>query len=154
MITIDTLNLNTFNPICSNKFDKFKYDVDDTKYKRAGLILINNDKILIVYGKNSRKWSFPKGRKDNDEECSLFCAIREFEEETGILLHEEELKQIKFFFRTSHCVYYSICVNYDINFVATPKNNHEISKVKYVSLSDLKYMDNLNYDLKMFCKLI
>ena len=107
-----------------------------------------------IYGftdENSKKWSFPKGRK-NDDESSLYCAIREFEEETGILLSDDELSRITFFFRTSHCVYYCLEVDNDIDFVSTPKHNHEISKVKYIRIQDLQYMSNLNYDLKVFCK--
>ena len=44
--------------IHENYMCKFKNDVDENKYKRAGLILFNKDRILIVYGKNSKKWSF------------------------------------------------------------------------------------------------
>jgi 8-oxo-dGTP pyrophosphatase MutT (NUDIX family) len=147
MITLDVSQLMYESYMC-----KFKNDVDENKYKRAGLILTNKDRILIVYGKNSKKWSFPKGRKNYDDESSLYCAIREFEEETGILLSDDELSRITFFFRTSHCVYYCLEVNNEIDFVSSPKHNHEISKVKYMRIQDLKYMTNLNYDLKVFCK--
>ena len=147
MITLDVSQLMHDSYMC-----KFKNDVDENKYKRAGLILTNKDRILIVYGKNSKKWSFPKGRKNYDDESSLYCAIREFEEETGILLSDDELSRITFFFRTSHCVYYCLEVDNDIDFVSSPKHNHEISKVKYIKIQDLKYMTNLNYDLKVFCK--
>jgi len=157
MITIDVSNISMHNvnaveKNCCHFQNKLKQDLDESRYKRAGLILFNRGKILLVFGKSSKKWSFPKGRKNNEEELSLYCAIREFEEETGILLTNEEICQIKFFFRTSHCVYYSIEINHDIDFIQNPKFNHEISKVRYVSIDELKGMDNLNYDLKMFCK--
>jgi len=147
MIDYNVSNITNSDMIC-----KLKNDLDESRYKRAGLVLFNKGRILVVFGKSSKKWSFPKGRKNNDEELSLFCAVREFEEETGIFLTEEELLKIKFFFRTSHCVYYSIEINQHIEFVQSPKYNHEISKVRYISPHELKSMNNLNYDLKMFCK--
>lgn len=130
-----------------------KTDLDENKYKRAGLIVLSNDKYLVVFGKNSKKWSFPKGKK-NDEELSLFCATREFEEETGIMLDDEELNNITFFFRTSHCVYYLLKINRELDFIKNPKHNCEISKVKYMTISELKSLQNLNYDLKTFCQMI
>jgi len=41
--------------------------------------------ILLVKGRNSGKWSFPKGHKEGSE-TYLNCAIRETMEETGINL--------------------------------------------------------------------
>ena len=41
--------------------------------------------VLRIPGTNL-PWEFPKGRKDNDHECPVSCALREKEEETGIRL--------------------------------------------------------------------
>lgn len=43
------------------------------------------NKILLVRGRRSRKWSFPKGHKESGE-AYLDCAIRETFEETGVNL--------------------------------------------------------------------
>jgi 2'-phosphotransferase len=50
----------------------------------SGIILIDNDKILLV--KNSKgRWSFPKGKKENLDLDDYSCARREFNEETGLV---------------------------------------------------------------------
>ncbi len=54
---------------------KFKYDF----IKKYMMKILDNIKILY----NDQEWGFPKGRK-NDKEDNIECAIREFEEETGI----------------------------------------------------------------------
>jgi 8-oxo-dGTP pyrophosphatase MutT (NUDIX family) len=66
--------------ISSKKFDTIK----------NGLLLNNNNISLNYFIQNSStnwcetEWEFPKGRK-NYQEKDLDCAVREFEEETGIL---------------------------------------------------------------------
>lgn len=127
-------------------------NIDENRYKRAGLIVVSKGKFIIVYGKNSKKWSFPKGQRMNEQEISLKCALREFEEETGIFLTNEEQNNIKFLFRTSHCVYYICQIDYELEFQKHRKNNLEISKVISASKNELLKMDNLNYDLRLFCK--
>jgi 8-oxo-dGTP pyrophosphatase MutT (NUDIX family) len=128
-----------------------KQDLDETKFKRAGLILKHDDKFLLVYGRTSKKWSFPKGKK-NEKESSIDCAIREFEEETGILLTNDDIEKINFYFRTSHCVYYLLDLNYHIDIKKNTKYNYEISKVRYMTIEDIRKNQNiLNYDLKTFC---
>jgi bis(5'-nucleosidyl)-tetraphosphatase len=42
--------------------------------------------ILLVKGRRSGKWSFPKGHLES-EETSLDCAIRELYEETGMAIN-------------------------------------------------------------------
>jgi len=54
---------------------KFKFDF----IKKYMIKLIEN--IKLIY--NDTEWGFPKGRR-NDNESNINCAIREFEEETGI----------------------------------------------------------------------
>lgn len=49
-----------------------------------GTILVSPDrKILLVKGRKTGKWSFPKGHPEENEE-ELVCARRETYEETGI----------------------------------------------------------------------
>lgn len=51
-----------------------------------GVILISpNDEILVVQGRQSKKWSFPKGHGLHSER-PLEAALRELKEETGICL--------------------------------------------------------------------
>ena len=48
-------------------------------------MMSNTNRILLVKGRRSGKWSFPKGHKQRSESY-LDCAMRETEEETGICL--------------------------------------------------------------------
>ena len=53
--------------------------------KVYGCILISpNDKVLLVKGRLSGKWSLPKGHMEGREN-DLQCALRELFEETGII---------------------------------------------------------------------
>lgn len=65
---------------------------------KAGCILINNNKIGLVYRKNKDDYTFPKGHLENNESL-IECAIRETEEETGrkcILKSNKELGFIEY----------------------------------------------------------
>jgi 8-oxo-dGTP pyrophosphatase MutT (NUDIX family) len=57
--------------------------------KVYGCIIINNDgEVLLVHGRLSNKWSFPKGHCKRGE-TDLETATRELYEETGLTLDEK-----------------------------------------------------------------
>ena len=54
--------------------------------KVFGTICVNSlGEVLLVRGKRSKKWSFPKGHCKGNE-TDIECALRELREETGIIL--------------------------------------------------------------------
>lgn len=62
--------------------------------KRAGIILNCNQRFVLVKSNTNKKWSFPKGHIEPDEETND-CAFREFKEETGIDLEKEDIHLMK-----------------------------------------------------------
>jgi len=57
--------------------------------KVYGSIIINNEgEVLLVRGRLSKKWSFPKGHCKRGE-TDLECATRELYEETGVTLNDK-----------------------------------------------------------------
>jgi hypothetical protein len=57
-----------------------------TAFKVYGAICVNNTgKILLVRGRQSKKWSFPKGHMERGESAET-CARRELWEETGLMV--------------------------------------------------------------------
>lgn len=73
---------------------------------RCGIVLVdyNIKKILIVRGTDTKIWSLPKG-KLNIGETYTHCATRETEEETGIIIPEEECKD---YIKIKDYIYYKI----------------------------------------------
>lgn len=58
-------------------------------HKVYGTICITPyNRILLVKGRKTGKWSFPKGHKKRSE-TYINCALRETEEETGISLYDK-----------------------------------------------------------------
>ena len=53
------------------------------KEKSCGCIILNNNKVLLVFEKNSKFWGFPKGHMENNE-TEVETAKRECKEEVGL----------------------------------------------------------------------
>ena len=65
--------------------------------KKAGIVLINSkNMILVVKGRESKKWSIPKGHKEDKDGDIFNTGKREFKEETGRILCGSE-QQISIF---------------------------------------------------------
>ena len=101
---------------------------------RSG-IKINNEIITLkdiveksTTSWNEPEWEFPKGRRNNKEK-DIDCALREFEEETGILKNK--------------IVVIENIVPFEETFIGT---NYKSYKHKYY----LAYIDNKDYNLDLF----
>jgi tRNA nucleotidyltransferase (CCA-adding enzyme) len=114
--------------------------------KKCGIIYYHeyDQTYLLVQGKKSFKWGFPKGHMELGESEEQ-TAIREFFEETGILIKESLLdKKIRF----KNNIYFRV------NCTKKPQINvqdtNEIFKVSWMSLNDIYSLpkDKLNFGLK------
>ncbi|NBR60883.1 MAG: NUDIX hydrolase [Actinobacteria bacterium] len=114
----------------------FCHKIEDS-HKVYGVIAITtNQKILLVRGKRTGKWSLPKGHIEN-EETPEECAKREMSEETGIIIKEFSRKNdiaklkvgIYYFFET------------DTEIVLNPNDMSEITESGWFSLAELVTKD-------------
>ena len=88
-------------------FDEFLFEYLDTIQKLSGVMVIVEDKILLVkpvkFKELTDKWSIPKGKVEK-EHSLIENAIRELEEETGIVLTTEIVQnadRTKIFYKKS-----------------------------------------------------
>lgn len=112
--------------------------------KSAGLLIIENNKILLCHPTNANwngTYSIPKGMIENNE-SSIDAAIRETFEETGIKILKEQI------YPTEYCINYKnskgtiykkvfyFIVNVDNLPDVLPKNQIQIEEVDWVGFLD------------------
>jgi 8-oxo-dGTP pyrophosphatase MutT (NUDIX family) len=61
----------------------------------GSIVFSSRGQVLLVQGKTTGKWSFPKGHKNDPDETALECAMRETWEETGLTLADNFLEIIQ-----------------------------------------------------------
>lgn len=123
-------------------------------------LLLKNTKSDI----NSPEWEFPKGRRMKDEHI-IQCALREFEEETGIakrhlILLRRNKPFIDTFYGSNDKLYQTIYFpalikrkyipekQYDPNIIRKEFISQEISEIKFVSFDELsQYIDSRKLDI-------
>jgi tRNA nucleotidyltransferase (CCA-adding enzyme) len=116
--------------------------------KKCGIIVFNTDvkKYLLVYGKKSHKWGFPKGHME-PMETEEETALRELKEETGIEIQGPLTKKIRFrnnIYFVVHMPTHSLPVEMNI-----PDKN-EIELAQWFSEEDMLrlHIDSCNFGLK------
>jgi 8-oxo-dGTP pyrophosphatase MutT (NUDIX family) len=107
-------------------------------------VISADNKILLVKGRASQKWSFPKGHMERNE-SSLQCATRELFEETGVVVCGESIAFKKY----SAAGYFIYSVPNELPLY--PKDMREIQDAQWYSLEDLEKL-NKNVDVSMFCQ--
>ena len=123
------------------------------KLKNAVIILYNNNQFLMVRDRIDKKWMFPGGGI-NINENPFDCAKREFYEETKLKLNKfGKIKFEHFIYKEKTIIYYGKTKKY-IN----PKyiNTNETDKLSFISLSSI-LKENLkikSYVIKSFRKLL
>jgi 8-oxo-dGTP pyrophosphatase MutT (NUDIX family) len=89
--------------------------------------------VLVVKGRKSGKWSFPKGHKNRLlSETYLECAVRETREETGIDLSEYDHVSVH---RLSVGEYYLFEIQDELPIVI--EDTIEIEEAQWMSLDDM-----------------
>ena len=114
--------------------------------KKCGIIysIPQEHRYLLVCGKKSEKWGFPKGHMEIGE-TEEETALREFFEETGIRLHPSQLRE-KIRFRNN--IYFRVRgerLNLNI------QDTNEIKEGNWFTLSEILHKiskETMNFGLK------
>lgn len=104
----------------------------------------NRTSFILVQGRYTQKWSFPKGHMNKDE-MPYNCALRELREETGLQLSEPIGGK-----RVGYGMYYTFQVEEELQL--NPADKNEIINTKWVTLDEMVTL-NVNSDVNAFIKL-
>jgi 8-oxo-dGTP pyrophosphatase MutT (NUDIX family) len=99
---------------------------------------------LLVQGRYSEKWSFPKGHSYEGEN-PLTCARREIAEETG----QDKLPDPVEYIRIGYGNYYVFVCH--TMFTPAPRDTGEIMAAEWLTLSEMAHL-SLNVDVNRFRK--
>lgn len=113
-----------------------------------GAIVINQfNETVVIRGRQSGKWSFPKGHGEY-KELPLEACVRELKEETGInmqgILPDDEIR-----FRSGTYFVFFVKDRLEIQ----PEDTKEVMDSMWVPLTRLPFLVG-NKDLTSFCKCI
>jgi ADP-ribose pyrophosphatase YjhB (NUDIX family) len=111
-----------------------------------GAILLNEEKeTVIIKGKKSGKWSFPKGH-GNFKETPLEASIRELKEETGVnMTGVKPDDEVRF----NSGTYFVFFLQERAELI--PEDTEEVEEAIWIYTSRIQSL-NTNKDLKSFCK--
>ncbi len=131
----------SFSDVTSKKNNHFKPKCYGgiIRYKTT-----NGYSYLIVKGRQTGKWSFPKGHSKRGE-SPLECAYREIGEETGVTSLPEPNKYIKC--ASSHYYVFDVMTKYEIN----PKDNNEICEARWATIEEMSNL-LLNAGIQQYIK--
>ena len=115
------------------------------KEKCCGCIIIENNKVLLVYEKNGNFWGFPKGHMEKGEN-EIETALREVKEEVGLdveIIDKERRYILNYIIRDE-------IDKTTVLYLAIPKNKEivmqesEIEKVKWCDFEEA--LETLTFD--------
>lgn len=123
--------------------------------KSCGVIIVDNDKVLLVKQKKSGYFNFPKGHMENLE-TEVETAIREVKEETNLDVKIDESKRFEISYEIKNGVLKTV-----VYFLGTIIGGYicaqesEISDIIWVEIDkveDLLGFDNLKVLWRKVCK--
>lgn len=135
--------------VCCNQYKNEEQSSSKKMEQIRTGVIVNNElvtlKDLIDKSNTTWKeteWEFPKGRR-NFKEKDLDCALREFQEETGILLSkinivENVLPFEEIFIGTNHKSYKHKYFLACINEIEEPLNNFQLTEVSKIEWKTLE----------------
>lgn len=119
-------------------------------HKVYGAVCMSQEnRILVVKGRKSGKWSFPKGHK-NGSETYLGCALRELREETGLDLKGMAPIGCHRFTKEGGEYYFFIMPE---ETTPEPRDLAEVEEAGWYSVDDLK-RSKCNVDVSCFLRLM
>ncbi len=111
----------------------------------GAICVSERDRILLVRGTQTGKWSFPKGHL-KDGELGQACALRELKEETGLVLRPYQYFKVIELFKQNEYFCYRIQ-----EIEPCPEDLREICDAGWFSIEELRRMD-VNADVKRFLR--
>ncbi|MBS1915811.1 MAG: NUDIX domain-containing protein [Bacteroidetes bacterium] len=107
----------------------------------AGLVVVNQGKLLLAFSNNKQAWYLPGGKIDNNE-TAVEALIREIREELNIELNEPGLK---FYIHISATAFGEVtgiimeqdCFLYELK--ETPRPSAEIKDIRYFNCYDYSF---------------
>ncbi len=147
-------NLSNCSKCQFKQIKNFKYPENHghlSKQKKAGIVYYNKSlhKILIIQSRGNL-WGIPKGTCKFGETIKD-CAIREFNEETGIKIEPVEIENCKTVL-IGTCTYFCFETNLDYNFDNFTKSNNiennDVSGIGFINVNCL-IKSNLKLNLHL-----
>jgi len=110
--------------------------IDNTKYTGAGCIVLSPDHKQTLLVCQSDINGFPKGHREKKDISPKDTAIRELEEETGLVADDYNFHEEAFEICVVGYIFFYVTLKKDVPFAkARPKN--EISSVQWIPIDEL-----------------
>lgn len=113
----------------------------------SNLLVVDGDRVLLQRRRDTDQWALPGGKQDLGETPSQ-CAVRECQEETGVLARTTGLLGV--YSDPAHLVEYTsdgeVRQEYEVTLIGEPVSgqptiNEEASDVRWVAFADLDTLD-------------
>jgi 8-oxo-dGTP pyrophosphatase MutT (NUDIX family) len=132
------------NSLIKIKNYPFNHEFCRMQLPTAGLLIIQNRKLLLAFSKNKQCFYLPGGKIDEGE-TATGALCREIREELNLSLAENELKYYTHISAPAYGEQAGVVVEQDCFLVekpVTPKASAEIDELKYFSLKE--YLEETN----------